>query len=376
MRHVAAPTRVAFDVGPLHGHRTGIGTAVASLLDALGTAAAVGDDTIELVPYLLSARAGVRRSDGVRRLPMPAALAHRLWARSDRPRLDRWFGDVDVVHGTNYVVAPTSRRALVSVYDCWFLANPQLDDGAVARAGAVLARRVAGGAHVHTSSQASANAVRALLDTDRVTAIHLGPPDIGEAPPQPPVSGLPRQPFVLALGTRERRKNLPRLLQAFALLAEHHDVALVIAGAAGDDDAAVMTAFDRLPARARRRCWLLGAVDAATRSWLLHHAHVIAYPSLDEGFGFPVLEAQLAGVPLVAANVGSIPEVAGEGAALVDPVAVDELSAALVRAVTDHDLRDRLVRDGTTNVQRFSWERTAQEMIVLYRALASGAMAP
>ncbi|MEJ7720789.1 MAG: hypothetical protein WKF58_10220 [Ilumatobacteraceae bacterium] len=179
---MAAPTRVAFDVGPLHGHRTGIGTAVASLLDALGGTAATGDETGDddhrARPLSAQRAPAVRRSDGVRRLPIPAALAHRLWARSDRPRLDRWFGDVDVVHGTNYVVAPTSTDQSRVRLRLLVPRQPAARRRRRGRAGAVLARRVAGGAHVHTSSHASAAAVRALLDTDRVTAIHLGPPDI------------------------------------------------------------------------------------------------------------------------------------------------------------------------------------------------------
>ena len=111
------PVRLAIDVGPLYGRRTGVGVAVAELVAALDDHAGV-----ELLPYLLSFR--TTPEPPARRLPLPAAAAVRAWSRLDHPRVDRWLGDAEVVHGTNYVVPPSRRPALVSVYDCWFLANP------------------------------------------------------------------------------------------------------------------------------------------------------------------------------------------------------------------------------------------------------------
>jgi len=112
-----------------------------------------------------------------------------------------------------------------------------------------------------------------------------------------------------------------------------------------------------------------GAVDGATKSWLLHHAAAVAYPSLDEGFGFPILEAQAAGRPVVATRAGSIPEVAGDGAELVPLGDQDALAGALVRVVDD-DVRSRqLVAAGTANLARFSWTATANELVRIYRRL-------
>ena len=108
--------RVAIDVGPTHGRRTGIGNAVAWTVDALADR-----DGLELRRYVTSARAHVRSPE--QRLPMPAAVALRLWAHRSAP-LDRWLGDPDLVHGTNYVVPPTRCPRVVSVYDCWFLDHP------------------------------------------------------------------------------------------------------------------------------------------------------------------------------------------------------------------------------------------------------------
>src|SRR6476659_3216024 len=96
----AHTVRIALDVGPLHGHRTGVGVAVAELAAALAV-----HDGVAVRPYVLSFRS--RPAPPTRRLPLPAALAHRLWSRTDGPRVDRWLGDVQVVHGTNYVVPPT-----------------------------------------------------------------------------------------------------------------------------------------------------------------------------------------------------------------------------------------------------------------------------
>ncbi len=361
------PVRLALDVGPLLGHRTGVGVAVAALAVALDS-----HDGVVVQPYVLSFRG--RPTPPIRRLPLPAALAHELWSRFDGPRVDPWLGTAEVVHGTNYVVPPSRRPALVSVYDCWFLAHPEEAAPAVRRAGEVLRRRVRAGATVHASSHATAAKVGDLLGTARVVVVPLGPLAVDAAPPTTAAAAWVRPldgaPFVLALGTLERRKNLPALVAAFrAIAGELTDSRLVIAGAPGDDTTAVDAAIDALAPAIRDRVLRPGPVDAATKAWLLHHARVLAYPSLDEGFGFPLLEAQEVGVPIVATAAGSIPEVAGAGAEIVPLGDVDALAAALARVLTDEHRRTTLIAAGRANLSRFSWTATADALVDTYRRL-------
>jgi len=369
--------RVAIDVGPLHGARTGIGNGVAWTVDALG---ARGD--VDLAPYVTSLRAKV--SAPTRRLPLPAAAALRLWARRSAPSMDRWLGDVDVVHGTNYVVPPSSRPRLVSVYDCWFLDHPEDAVADVRLAAEVLRRNIADGASVVTSSDATSLRVRELLGTDRVTTVLLGPPST-DAPaaaldgsatvPAATASpvGLPDlggQPFILSLGTIERRKNVPALVAAFGRLAsEHETVRLVVAGAVGNDLDAVSRAIQRLSPTVAERVVRTGPVDSATKSWLLRHARALAYPSLDEGFGFPILEAQQVGTPVVASTAGSIPQVAGSAALLSPPRDTEALAANLYWILTSDEMHAKLVRRGRANVARFSWDDTADALAAVYRRL-------
>jgi len=376
----ASSVRVAIDVGPLHGVRTGIGNGVAWTVEALEARGGV-----QLTPYLTSLRA--RIAPPTRRLPLPAAAALRLWARRSTPPMDRWLGDVDVVHGTNYVVPPSSRPRLVSVYDCWFLDHPDDALADVRLAANVLRRSVAEGASVVTSSDATSHRVRELLDTDRVSTVLLGPPPLDAGSPaasepdgtvttpdasRPPV-GLPdlsRQPFVLSLGTIERRKNVPTLVAAFGRLAhEHETVRLVIAGAVGNDLDAVSRAIGRLEPAAAKRIIRTGPVDPDTKSWLLRHATALAYPSLDEGFGFPILEAQQMGTPVVASTAGSIPQVAGSAALLSPPLDTEALAANLYWVLTSDEMHAKLVRRGHSNVARFSWSTTADALTELYRGL-------
>jgi glycosyltransferase involved in cell wall biosynthesis len=192
----------------------------------------------------------------------------------------------------------------------------------------------------------------------------------------------PGAPFVLALGTTERRKNLPRLVAAFGRLpadgvppgatGDHAPVELVIAGSPGDDADTIRAAIDELPPERRGRVRMLGRVDEATKAALLAHASVLAYPSLDEGFGFPLLEAMAARLPIVAARAGSIPEVAGDAALLVEPTDIDAIAGALATALSDQATRDALVEAGTARLTRFSWQTTAERLAALYHELASG----
>lgn len=359
------PIRVAVDTGPLYGHRTGVAAAVDGMLDAIGRR-----PDVSVAPYLVSFRS--KPVGGHRRLPVPGVVASHVWSRVDHPRADRWLDGTDVVHGTNYVAPPTRLPTVISVYDCWFLAHPELAIPVVRRAGAMLRRAVARGAWVHTSSEATAEAARSLLDTDRVVTIHLGPP------PTPPTSveldqpqlaeGFVGRSFVVAIGTEERRKALPVLVQAFGLFAaEDSDTRLVLAGAPGDDSDQIGAAIEALPAPTRERIHRLGPVDSDTKHWLVRHASALAYPSIDEGFGFPILESQLAGTPVVASRAGAIPEVAGEAAVLVDEHQPEAFANGLHRVLDSGVERLGLIESGYRNVGRFSWDATADGLIELYR---------
>jgi glycosyltransferase involved in cell wall biosynthesis len=358
------PLRVAFDVGPLAGPRTGVGHAVAAMRDSL---AAVED--LELVEYLVSFRS--TPPPGTRRLPVPALLTNRLWAIADRPRVDRLVGRPDVVHGTNYVVPPSRVPQVVSVYDCWFLRNPAQAGADVHRAGRVLRRAIARGATVHASSAATAAELSDLFPGCRVETILLAALPVPEPAPDPPLPVLADRPYIAAIGTLERRKNLPALVEAFGLLAaERDEIMLVLAGADGDDRQAVNAAIDQLDPATAQRVVMTGRVDEAARSWLIRNAAVLAYPSLDEGFGFPLLDAMQVGVPIVASNRGSIPEICGSAGLLSNPDDAAGIAGNLVQAAFDDAVRARLRAAAATQLAAFSWQRCAADLAALYRRLA------
>jgi glycosyltransferase involved in cell wall biosynthesis len=169
------------------------------------------------------------------------------------------------------------------------------------------------------------------------------------------------KPFVLALGTLEPRKNLPRLIDAFAGLPaeirDEHELVLVggAGWATGEIDASI--------ARHRDLVRPLGHVPDADLPGLYRDAALFAYPSLFEGFGLPVLEAMTAGVAVVTSNVSSLPEVGGDAVRYADPYDVAAIRAALQALLRDPVERARLAAAGRERARAFSWERTARETL-------------
>lgn len=176
--------------------------------------------------------------------------------------------------------------------------------------------------------------------------------------------------YMLTVGTLEPRKNVVRLLQAFAVVrAEHKDITLVHCGPQGwlfDD---ILREVQRLGIHDSVR--FLGRVPLDDLVKLYNAAELFVYPSTYEGFGLPVLEAMACGCPVVTSAVSSLPEVAGDAAILIDPYSVDELSAALQRALSDTVLAEQLRGQGPARAATFSWSRCAGETVAAYkRALA------
>ena len=143
-----------------------------------------------------------------------------------------------------------------------------------------------------------------------------------------------------------------------------------MAGAVGNDAGAVNRAIARLDPAIAERVIRTGPVDDATKRWLLQHARALAYPSLDEGFGFPILEAQQLGTPVVASTAGSIPQIAGAAALLSPALDAEALAANLYWIVSNDEMYAKLVRRGHANVARFSWTQTARQLHDTYDALA------
>ena len=185
---ISPPVRVAIDVTPTLGQRSGIGHFVSELVEGIGRAEADGGRPIELVPYAVTFR-GRGSATTRQRGPMPARPLRAFWTRADTPPIEWWTGTVDVVHGTNFVVPPARRAAaLVSVHDLTPVRFPELCTPDTLQYPGLIRRAVARGAHVHTDSQFVADEVCDWLniDTDRVHAIAPGIPGVVATTPARP----------------------------------------------------------------------------------------------------------------------------------------------------------------------------------------------
>lgn len=183
--------------------------------------------------------------------------------------------------------------------------------------------------------------------------------------------GIPRE-YILFVGVLEPRKNIPILLQAFSLLlAEKLDqgLKLVIAGGSGWGVAEISKAVQSLGLQ--DHVVFPGFIDEEDLPDLYRGARLFVYPSLYEGFGLPILEAMGCGVPVIASNTSSMPEVAGGAALLVDPLDSEALASAMASVLIDEEMKETLQRKGMARASHFSWETTARKTLESYQALGA-----
>ena len=300
-----------------------------------------------------------------------------LYALNLQPnRVWDWIGPrTDIFHTTKLLNPPRLPRLTATVYDmtCWLLPefHQPANVAAEKRFAGRIWKRAAGLIAISESSRR--DAVRILgLNPEIIRVIYPGVPQpffeatAGTAAPTCLKHGLAR-PYALCVGTVEPRKNLDRLLDSWqslpASVRESFD--LVVAGPEGWRSAGTMARL-RCPAAGVR---YLGYVPETDLPALTAGATVFLYPSLYEGFGFPVAQAMAAGVPVITSNLSSLPEITGGAALLIDPRSVAEIGAALERLLTSPANRAQMAQAGRAHAQRFRWDVCARHSVEFFETV-------
>jgi glycosyltransferase involved in cell wall biosynthesis len=179
-------------------------------------------------------------------------------------------------------------------------------------------------------------------------------------------------PFVLYAGTIRPQKNIPRLVEAFAVVREnlaahpdYRDLRLIIIGDEISRYPSVRRAV--IQSRVEHAVRFLGFVPFETLRYFYECAEAFVFPSLYEGFGLPPLEAMACGTPVVTSQLSSLPEVVGDAAVLVNPENVFDIARGIKEVLLDMELRQKLICRGREHAAKYSWERTAQEVLAIYR---------
>jgi glycosyltransferase involved in cell wall biosynthesis len=197
------------------------------------------------------------------------------------------------------------------------------------------------------------------MPTDRIRVIHHG------VLPRPIPGDTPREKIILCVGALQKRKNQTTLVRAFR--AAPPDWTLVLAGSEGYESQSVFREVANSPAH--NRIHVTGYIsDAEIARWYAK-ASIFAFPSLDEGFGMPALEAMAAGIPVIAGNRSSLPEICGHAALLIDPASDEELAHAIRLLAADDNLRTKMIAAGKAHAARFRWENAVEKTIAVYKEL-------
>lgn len=368
------PARVdiLIDYRPALRQRTGVGQYVHGLATSLA-ARLDAHDSLTVFSSSWKDRLAPAAVPDARQVDarVPVRLLNLAWHRLEWPPVE-WLThrQTDIVHSLHPLLIPSQSAArVVTVHDLYFLDRPEHTAGEIRRDYSSLAQnhvKRADGVVVNSRYTGSQVARRFEISPDRITVCYPGKPSWSRRP-EPAVAGP-----VLFLGTVEPRKNVARLIEAYAtVLGRRPDIPdLVIAGALQISTDELLSCASA-GADLSRRVSFAGYVDEAERKRFLSTASMLVLPSLEEGFGIPALEAMTIGLPVIASNRGALPEVVGEAGILLEPEDVRALAAAIERLLSDDDLRRSLSAKGIERAARFSWDSSADALYGAYRAAAA-----
>ncbi len=376
--------RFGYDLRPFLQEETGVGVYLRNLLGAL--ARIDRDNEYFLFSASFKQRFPREKIPAFERMTfrdwrLPVGAVNFFWNELGWPGLDRLFKvKLDIVHSATPLILPTRGKKVVTVHDLYFCDHPDQANPEARRyfkKGIGLSLGRADGVIAISSATRNDLLERFKIPEEKVRLIYLGvnPLFLQDSPPEEQELArknysLPSA-FILFVGALEPRKNLLGLLNALKIIHQRLDIIpLMVAG----PQPRGTQALRRQVAEAGLEPWVrfLGHVPGRLLRALYHQASVLVFPSFCEGFGLPLLEAMASGLAVAAAGVSSLPEVGGEAALYFDPKSPEEMAQAIIRLLSDNELRRVLITKGKKRILGFSWARTAAETLAFYGSLLGG----
>ncbi len=283
----------------------------------------------------------------VKKYKLPPTLFEMLFNRWRNVSIEKFLGPLDIFHSSDWTQPPSKAKKVTTYHDVVPLKYPAWSHPKIIavhkRRLKIIEKEIDMVIAVSEATKADLMEVSSIPE-DKIVVIYEAA--TGNFKPQPKEKTLEfkkkynlPQKFVLAIGGVGERRNLQRIKEA------SKDYNLVIAG-------------QTIP-------WL----DTLELELLYASADVLLYCSLYEGFGLPILDSLSVGVPVITSNVSSMPEVGGNAVLYVNPLDVDDIRKKLREVLQDKDLRGELIRNGFEQVKKFSWEKTTQQTVEIYRRL-------
>lgn len=334
--------RVGFDISQI-SHQGGVATYTRNLTDEL---AKLPD--LEMVYFYSSLRKPYKgKLKNVKNYRLPPTLFEVLFNRIRNVPIEKFIGSIDVFHSSDWVQPPSKAKKVTTIHDVVALKYPQWSHPKIM---AVHKRRLQIiEKEIDIVISVSQATKKDLMETssipeEKIKVIYEGPSAAFTVQPKVKIETFRKkyhlpQKFVLAIGGVGERRNLKRIKEA----AGNYD--LVIAG-------------QTIP-------WL----SLEELELLYQSATVLVYASLYEGFGLPILDAYLCGLPVITSNISSMPEVGGDACFYVDPLNTDAIAKKIKIVMEDKSVGQELVRKGFARAKKFSWQKTALETAEIYRRL-------
>lgn len=295
---------------------------------------------------------------------------YHIWQRMYLPR---WCSrnKIDILHLPNTLFVPSNMNVVVTVHDIADIKTKKYSFLRTKIRKKMIYSIINEASSIITVSESTANDIRALGGTNVTTIyngfIHHGSQyNNGEEILER--YGLKKKSYFLFIGTFLKHKNIDRLIYAYKEFLKTNDtIDLVLMGA--PDNASKEIAKMILKEELGEKIKLMNYVDKNTKEVILKNASLFCMLSSYEGFGFPVLESQSLGTPVLTSNVSSLPEVAGYGAVTVDPHNIQEISKHMIQILNDKELQKKIIQNGYVNIKRFSWNQCAVETLKMYQTV-------